>query len=140
MKDQGLLSRVLIAWPDSKIGSRQISNDPSRIVVETKAKAKLLTFDERIIELPNLELPIHQETRWAEEFIDKRTMMKMAPAIFVMGTHCIAASKSSGSAAGWFARLGGRSSMGPIVKHIGVLCVRGRWHDLSRYRTGPGAF
>tara|TARA_R110002072_G_scaffold3397_3_gene24893 strand:- start:742 stop:1128 length:387 start_codon:yes stop_codon:yes gene_type:complete len=76
MKDQGLLSRVLIAWPDSKIGSRQISNDPSRIVEETKAKAKLPTFGERIIELPNLELPIHQKTRWAEDFIDKRTMMK----------------------------------------------------------------
>jgi len=33
MKDQGLLSRVLFAWPDSKIGSRQISRTPYRIAV-----------------------------------------------------------------------------------------------------------
>lgn len=63
MKDQGLLSRVLIAWPDSNIGSRQITRDPSRIAAETKAKAKLLKFDERITELLNVKLPIHPETR-----------------------------------------------------------------------------
>jgi len=63
MKDQGLLSRVLIAWPDSKIGSRQISRTPARIAAEIEAKAKLLIFDERIMELLNLDLPIHPETR-----------------------------------------------------------------------------
>lgn len=63
MKDQGLLSRVLIAWPGSNIGSRQIRSDPSRLAEETEAKASLLTFDERISELLNLELPIHPETR-----------------------------------------------------------------------------
>jgi hypothetical protein len=63
MKDQGFLSRVLIAWPDSNIGSRQIRRDPSRIAAETEAKAMLLTFDARIKELLELELPIHAETR-----------------------------------------------------------------------------
>jgi hypothetical protein len=63
MKDQGFLSRILIAWPDSKIGSRQISKDPSRIAAETKAKAILVAFDERITELLNVELPIHTGTR-----------------------------------------------------------------------------
>jgi hypothetical protein len=63
MKDQGLLSRVLIAWPDSKIGSRQISRSPARIAEECEAKSKLSTFDERIIELLNLDLPIYPETR-----------------------------------------------------------------------------
>ena len=38
MKDQGLLSRVLIAWPDSKIGSRQISRSPARIAEEFEAE------------------------------------------------------------------------------------------------------
>ncbi len=42
MKDQGLLSRILIAWPDSKIGSRKIKKDPSRIAEEIEAKATLL--------------------------------------------------------------------------------------------------
>lgn len=63
MKDQGLLSRVLIAWPDSKIGSRQIMKDPSRVAAELEAKAMLLTFDGRITELLRIELPIHSETR-----------------------------------------------------------------------------
>ena len=55
MKDQGLLSRVLIAWPDSKIGSRQIMKDPSRVAAELEAKAMLLTFDGRITELLRIE-------------------------------------------------------------------------------------
>lgn len=63
MKDQGFLSRILVARPDSKIGSRQITKGPSRIAAETEAKAKLLTFDERITELLNVELPIHPEAR-----------------------------------------------------------------------------
>lgn len=63
MKDQGLLSRVLVAWPDSKIGSRKISKDPARIAEENSAKAMLDTFDERIMELLRVELPIHSETR-----------------------------------------------------------------------------
>ncbi|AXI43164.1 YfjI family protein [Sulfitobacter sp. SK011] len=63
MKDQGLLSRILIAWPDSKIGSRQITKDPSRIAEESEAKANLVAFDERIKALLKLALPIHPETR-----------------------------------------------------------------------------
>ena len=63
MKDQGFLSRLLIVWPDSNIGSRQIINDPSRSAAETEAKAMLLKFDERFKELLKLELPIHPETR-----------------------------------------------------------------------------
>jgi hypothetical protein len=63
MKDQGLLSRVLIAWPDSKIGSRQITKDPSRLAADIEAKAMLVTFDGRITELLRIELPIHSETR-----------------------------------------------------------------------------
>ncbi|AXI45793.1 hypothetical protein C1J03_06960 [Sulfitobacter sp. SK012] len=63
MKDQGLLSRILIAWPDSKIGSRKIRKDPSRIAEEIEAKATLYTFNERIKELLNLELSVHPETR-----------------------------------------------------------------------------
>jgi hypothetical protein len=63
MKDQGLLSRVLIAWPDSKIGSRQIRKDPDHIDAERKAKEVLLTYNQRIKELLSCELPIHPETR-----------------------------------------------------------------------------
>ena len=63
MKDQGLLSRVLIAWPDSKIGSRKIRKDPAYIAAAIKSKAVLLTYNERIKELLNHELPIHPETR-----------------------------------------------------------------------------
>lgn len=63
MKDQGLLSRILIAWPDSKIGSRQISRDPADIAAKHEAKAVLLTFSKHIKKLLNLELPIFLETR-----------------------------------------------------------------------------
>lgn len=63
MKDQGLLSRVLIAWPDSNIGSRQIRKDPSRIAAETEAKANLQIFNDRIKVLLKVELPIFPETR-----------------------------------------------------------------------------
>ncbi|AGI67445.1 hypothetical protein OAN307_c17820 [Octadecabacter antarcticus 307] len=63
MKDQGFLSRVLIAWPDSKIGSRKISKDPVYIAAKREAKVVLLAYNQRIKELHNLELPIHPETR-----------------------------------------------------------------------------
>jgi hypothetical protein len=63
IKDQGFLSRVLIAWPDSKIGSRHISEDPSCIAEEKSAQATLDTFDERIVELLGVNLPIDGDTK-----------------------------------------------------------------------------
>lgn len=59
----GVLSRVLIAWPDSKIGSRYISKEPSHIAEGAEARAILCKFDERIMELLRGELPIHAEAR-----------------------------------------------------------------------------
>jgi hypothetical protein len=63
MKDQGFLSRVLIAYPDSKIGSRKITNDPVYIAAKRKAQAVLLTYNDRIKELLNIELQILPDTR-----------------------------------------------------------------------------
>jgi hypothetical protein len=63
MKDQGLLSRILIAWPDSKTGSRKIRKDPASIAAVREAKEVLVTYNERITELLNCELPIHPDTR-----------------------------------------------------------------------------
>jgi hypothetical protein len=63
MKDQGLLSRVLIAWPESKIGSRVIRKSEARSAEEAEAKSVLAKFDKRITELLNADLPIHPETR-----------------------------------------------------------------------------
>lgn len=63
MKDQGFLSRVLIAWPDSKIGSRKIRRDLAHIAAVCEAKEALVTYNDRIKKLLNLELPIHPETR-----------------------------------------------------------------------------
>ncbi|TMV07773.1 DUF3987 domain-containing protein [Ruegeria sediminis] len=63
MKDQGLLSRVLIAWPESKIGSRVIRKSEARSAEETEAKSVLAAFDKRITELLNADLPIHPGTR-----------------------------------------------------------------------------
>lgn len=63
MKDQGLLSRVLIAWPDSQIGSRFLHKDPARLAAEAEAKAILSKFNARITQLLNLDLPIHRDTR-----------------------------------------------------------------------------
>ncbi len=63
MKDQGLLSRVLIAWPESKIGTRVIRKSTARSAEEAEAKSVLKKFDARIAELLNAELPIHPDTR-----------------------------------------------------------------------------
>ncbi len=63
MKDQGFLSRVLIACPDSKIGSRKISNDPAYIAAKREAQAVLHIYNERIKELLNIELQILPDTR-----------------------------------------------------------------------------
>lgn len=63
MKDQGLLSRVLIAWPDSKIGSRVIHRNKAQSEAEDDARSVLAKFDERVAQLLNAELPIHPDTR-----------------------------------------------------------------------------
>jgi hypothetical protein len=63
MKDQGLLSRVLIAWPDSKIGSRIIRRSKARLVAEKEAKSVLVIFADRVTELLDADLPIHPDTR-----------------------------------------------------------------------------
>jgi hypothetical protein len=63
MKDQGLLSRVLIAWPESKIGKRVILKSTARSAEEAEAKSILAKFDKRISDLLNADLPIHPETR-----------------------------------------------------------------------------
>lgn len=63
MKDQGLLSRVLIAWPESKIGSRVLQKSEVRSAEEAEAKSVLAAFDKRITALLNADLPIHPETR-----------------------------------------------------------------------------
>ncbi len=57
MKDQGLLSRVLIAWPDSKIGSRAIRRNKAQRAAEEEARSDLTKFDGRITVLLNVELP-----------------------------------------------------------------------------------
>ncbi len=77
MKDQGFLSRILMAWPDSKIGTRQITKDPARIAKEIKARAMLAAFDARITELVHLDLPIHPDT---SADLDPRQMKLSDPA------------------------------------------------------------
>lgn len=63
MKDQGLLSRVLIAWPSSKIGSRVIRNGVAQNEMRELAKLYLEKFQQRVSELLKLELPLHSGTR-----------------------------------------------------------------------------
>jgi hypothetical protein len=63
MKDQGLLSRLLVAWPESRIGSRAIRRGEARAAAEAEAKSSLAKFDERIFELLTADLPIHPNTR-----------------------------------------------------------------------------
>lgn len=63
LKDQGLLSRIAIAWPDSQIGSRLISQDPSRLAEEDRAKAVLAIYDRRNETLLNIDLPLHANSR-----------------------------------------------------------------------------
>lgn len=63
MKDQGLLSRVLIAWPDSKIGTRIIRRDKAQLEAEEDARSTLARFDIRITYLLTADLPIHPDTR-----------------------------------------------------------------------------
>lgn len=63
MKDQGLLSRVLIAWPSSRIGSRVIRNGIAQREIEELARLYLDQFHARISELLRMELPLHPDTR-----------------------------------------------------------------------------
>ncbi len=97
MKDQGLLSRVLIAWPDSKIGSRQISRSPTRIAEECEAHLKLRTFDERIIELLNLDLPIHPDAR-ADLDLRRMKLSEQARALLEQFYNCVEQASNKGEA------------------------------------------
>jgi hypothetical protein len=63
MKDQGLLSRILLAWPDTKIGARPIQRGRTHEENTERAKKDLAKFDARVTELLNLDLPIHPGTR-----------------------------------------------------------------------------
>lgn len=63
MKDQGLLSRVLVAWPSSKIGSRVIQNGIAQQELQDLAKLYLEEFHARVSELLQLDLPLHDGTR-----------------------------------------------------------------------------
>ncbi|RBW57443.1 YfjI family protein [Ruegeria sp. A3M17] len=63
MKDQGLLSRVLVAWPSSKIGSRMIRKGAAHEELLELAKLLLANFDARVTQLLGLELPLHPDTR-----------------------------------------------------------------------------
>lgn len=63
MKDQGLLSRVLLAWPNSKIGSRIIRKCLAHQEMHDLAKLYLDEFDMRVSDLLRLEMPLHSGTR-----------------------------------------------------------------------------
>ncbi|MCK0142995.1 YfjI family protein [Aliiroseovarius sp. F20344] len=63
MKDQGLLSRVLIAWPNSKIGSRIICKDTAQREQQDQAQRHLERFNTRVGGLLQLEMPLHLGTR-----------------------------------------------------------------------------
>jgi len=63
MKDQGLLSRILIAWPDSKIGTRVIQKGVAHSEMMELAKVYLAEFHARIAKLLRLDLPLHSGTR-----------------------------------------------------------------------------
>ncbi len=63
MKDQGLLSRVLVAWPDSKIGTRVIRRNQEPSEAQEDAKSMLAKFDKRVTDLLTTDLPIHPDSR-----------------------------------------------------------------------------
>ncbi|WP_428515457.1 YfjI family protein [Roseovarius sp.] len=63
MKDQGLLSRVLVAWPSSKIGSRIIRKGIADNELSDLAKLYLEKFNARVSELLIQDLPVHDGTR-----------------------------------------------------------------------------
>ncbi|MCP5073225.1 MAG: DUF3987 domain-containing protein, partial [Rhodobacteraceae bacterium] len=63
MKDQGLLSRVLIAWPNSKIGSRMIRKGIAHQEIRDQAKLIVEKFDARVTALLHLDVPLHANTR-----------------------------------------------------------------------------
>lgn len=63
IKDQGLLSRMLVVWPESKIGNRLIVNDPARVEKMSAAQETMNEYVRRIEELLNVELPLHPGTR-----------------------------------------------------------------------------
>lgn len=48
LRDQGFLSRLLIAWPHSRIGQRLIETGPEVTAQRTAAKAKLAAYQDRI--------------------------------------------------------------------------------------------
>jgi len=63
LKDQGLLSRVLVAWPSSKIGSRVIPKDAAYQGMRELAQVCLEKFHARVSELLRLDLPLYEGTR-----------------------------------------------------------------------------
>ena len=63
IKDQGLLSRMLVVWPESQIGNRLIVNDPARAAEVSAARETMNEYARRIVELLNVELPLHPGTR-----------------------------------------------------------------------------
>ncbi|WP_109464854.1 YfjI family protein [Albibacillus kandeliae] len=63
LKDQGLLSRVLVAWPSSKIGTRVIKKDPAYLAMKELAQVCLQKFHDRVAELLRVELPLFDGTR-----------------------------------------------------------------------------
>lgn len=56
-RDQGLLSRTLIAWPESRIGQRLIEIDDSNEARYAAALASLKPYEERMVELLETGFP-----------------------------------------------------------------------------------
>lgn len=63
LKDQGLLSRILLAWPKSRIGKRFLEPSVLREAEEENARATINDFDACITQLLELDLPVLTDTR-----------------------------------------------------------------------------
>jgi len=63
LRDQGLLSRLLVSWPESKIGFRVVDETPDQINDRELAQAKLEVFSKRVSSLLETPFPSHPEDK-----------------------------------------------------------------------------
>ena len=63
LRDQGLLSRLLVSWPESKIGYRAIDETPDQINDRELAKIQLEAFSKKISILLETPFPNHPEDK-----------------------------------------------------------------------------
>lgn len=63
LRDQGLLSRCLIAWPESRIGTRFIAENGASDLARTAAEDTMMAFHARIRSLLSRPTPVRDDPR-----------------------------------------------------------------------------